>query len=303
MDILLYYDIFEKYLSNKSTQVDQDSNVLIWNIINNKNNKILYSDKYFDFTIEYLNANNKSEYVNELYPLINNLYDNERLKPISNRNGEDMEQEFLQLYKNHKENILITFIVNYKSSLLSIKDRLTVLDQSIPVNKDWIYLNLAATGKVFIKPDNFTTIPEIKNFFKHIYEIPKIISCVNIFSDFYNFSLNDCFKYLSDNRLNVCYYSKAQNKVNGRWRDFTLAEVENNKRQLQSKFPNRFKYYTTDNKTITHKRRIAFENIIIYVDIDFHQIKPSNNNWVITIEYSETEYNKLLHTLREYTLM
>jgi len=302
MDILLYYDFIERFLENKTQLGDNETNVLIWNTFNNKNNVFLYSDKYFDFTIEYLDSKSKLEYVNELYPIINNLFDNGRIKPISNCNGENMDDEFIQLHENHQENILFTFIINYKATFLNIIDRLTIIDQSNPINKDWIYLNLAANEKVIIKPDNFTTLLEIQDFFRNIYEIPKIIRDVNIFNDYYNFTPDDCFKYLSENGVQVCYYSKGKIKDSGVWRLYTSSELSDIKTKLQSKFPNRFKYFTTTNFAITHKRRIAFENIIVYADIDFPQVKISNNNWIITLEFSEIEYGKLMQTLEDYTL-
>lgn len=291
MNILLYEDVIVHYLSNRNREDNNNLDGMVRAIMENKNSVFLFSKKLL--TLLENKVEKKDMYQKFLTKLTNLREKKLAINYESSEETTSFEEEFVRIYKIHTSRVLITIALEEPS--LTIKqitnDRIAVLSQQQKPNYHWLVVNLAILHPFTLSVDeiDFDNDAQTDKFFDDLFSIPRTISEVTIFDDYYNLGKHNKYaKIAKPKNVFVHYCTKnhyketdGNNNLNGGKYSF-----------LKENFP-KLNLHTKNRGS--HTRRIIFEGFIINPDIDLDLLnKTGKKMWSVHIRFSEERAGEII---------
>jgi len=285
MEILFYKDVLLRYLSNSFENQQDKKN--FYKILNNENSSFLFSKKFLKFIKSELDEEDEMLYQSLYTKLADDGY-NIR----SSETAETFEEELFHIYSKSQTNIVAHLAYQKPTEeVLSKIPNMAIFSEIEKPNFHWLVAQLVIQHphKVDLKCFDFQENIEVDLLFESIFQIPKHIEKVCIFNTFCNLE-HDKFRYLISEGIKVEYYTKCSGARK------RLERQES----INQKFNHQTKTFFTKPKEKAHGRRIIFENIIISCDNDFQNLTVNAADWVIDVQYSESDAKEWLKRCEKY---
>jgi hypothetical protein len=200
MDILFYKDFILSFILKTDIKVEYKTQIR--KILDNDNSVFLYSKKFIEFLKTAIDENSPS--FNAYMAFVLKLQQGGKLVK-SSVNSTSFEDEFIHIYLSHSSNTIITlsFSENVKINDV-ITSKIGILSQQQKPNYHWLVVQLAICHPftLSVDEDDFNENEEIDKFFADLFSIPKKITEVTIFDDYYNLESHNKYDYIR-NRNNI----------------------------------------------------------------------------------------------------
>ncbi len=292
MKILTYKDLILTYI--RQDYADSEQKSLIKKIFYNENSVFLYSKKFVLFLENEIDkSDNSREYVR-----FQNFVD--KIQKESQKKGNvksaetssNFDEEFLHIFSTTQDKVVVSISCNKPNQEIQTQiPNIAVLSQQRKPNYHWLVVSLAILHPFTLSVDelDFKNNTQIDTFFDDLFSIPKKITSVAIFDDYYNVSgHNKYYKIAKQKDIYVSYYTVNHfNKT-----DYN-GNLNNDKYKiLKTVFPKL--ELQTKNKG-SHTRRIVFEGFIVNPDIDLDMLnKKDNKMWSVHITFNESHANEII---------
>ncbi|WP_027002808.1 hypothetical protein [Hugenholtzia roseola] len=286
MHILLYEDILVNYLNYKEESNDPES--MVKAILENKNSIFLFSKRLLSF----LEGKVSKELYQRFLTKLNNLREKKlAVNYASTEETSSFEEEFIRLYNIHKSNVLITIAFEKPSESIqqATNNKIAVLSQQQKPNYHWLVINLAILHPFTLSVDeiDFRDDAETDKFFDDLFSIPRKISTIIIFDDYYNVDSHNKYAKVA-NRKDILVFYCTENHY--RFAKYPKPDWNNNfnddKYKILKKTFSKLELWTKNRGS--HTRRIIFEGFIVNPDIDLDFLNKKNNKmWSVHIRFNE----------------
>ncbi|MBX7045259.1 MAG: hypothetical protein K1X86_05400 [Ignavibacteria bacterium] len=293
MDILLHPEIFVKYFEVCKSDTCTETELNLISIIRNKSNRIVLSSLLRKLLDKYFEQKYSEEYFYSLQTLLQNLVDNERVLSYSTTlpDNTDIEIEFKVLYKKYPNNFLLSFVIQPKPYCSTYA--ICIITNAKKPNYHWCLLELCAKNVLKVSNSDFKCNLNIELFFKTFYSIPRLKKDLFIFDAYCNIP-NICFKALKDFDYKINYYSSSYPTHIKKY------SPEDKRKLVKKTFGDNSRFSSCDLLALVHRRTIAFNDLIITSTHDFNEIRPETN-WILTVEYSNSQFQIELKDNSKYS--
>jgi len=287
MEVVLGKEIIKRYFELLTPSIKTTNERLLINCIQNENIKFKFSKSYFELLESFFEKCEGNE--DQLFKtFISSIGANDRTITVSN--SEDAEndekrliEEIFDYQRSAYSFILLENLESLSENLYSNTCELTGINL---YNKNWLILNLLGQNTTEVDYNCFNSNNELKEFFQILPKFsPKAGRETIVFDDYFNFSSNNII------------YSILKNTP-GKLKCFTRLERGSDKnekrRSVKDYFGNsKAKVFFTNNRTLTHERKIAIHDLIIEFTHDFDSINLANRNWTIYLKINNSQREEL----------
>lgn len=285
MKILTHKDLILGFL--KQNLANKEHQKQIRQILDNENSVFILSKKFFTFIREELTE----DYLHEYERIVTKLSDS-GVSVKSSETSENFEDEILHIFSSLKDNVVVSISCDQPSQeIQNAIPNIAILSQQQKPNYHWLVVNLAILHPFTLSVDeiDFSNDAETDKFFDDLFFIPKNISTLTIFDDYYNVDRHNKYAKIANNKNIFVYYCTGNHQTKS---DLNGKFNKDKFKILKKKFP-KLELWTKNRGA--HARRIVFEGFIVNPDIDLDLLnKTDNKMWSVHIRFTEVRANEII---------
>lgn len=290
MKLLIYKDLILSYIRQ---EYDNDEHMsLIQKILYNENSVFLYSLKFINFLEREIGDN--SRHYNRFTSFVTKIQKEMQQKGniTSSQTSQCFDDEILHIFSTTQDNVVVVIASNQPSQeIQNAIPNIAVLSQQQKPNYHWLVVNLAILHPFTLSVDeiDFDNDAQTDKFFDDLFSIPRTISEVTIFDDYYNVNEHNKYAKIAKPKNVFVLYCTQNHYRKSDWNGNFNADKYN---ILKANF-SKFNLSTKDKGS--HTRRIIFEGFIINPDIDLGLLnKTDKKMWSVHIRFSEERAGEII---------
>ncbi len=295
MDLLIHQDVFKRFFFRDSAELLSETDVLLFNIFNNKSAKIILNKELSQDLLVEAKSDKKKKIIKRF---IEHLKSQNRILSIVNTSIFDNLSEIKGLYKvKPKASQFLIVISDEKDETIDADNYIALKDENV-LEKNTPQYNtaqIAAHNRLTIRHLDFKNNTEVYNFFRQIFnfvpfsEVIIIDRYLNFLKEWTPFDGTRSYAIFENlkNKKFLIYTFNAENKdfISGSLNDFC------------TRVSTDISIFSTSNPSIIHERKLFFHHFIIETDEDLASIHANRETWKVDIHYdkklSETLQSKL----------